>query len=338
MGVRATQSGYATVLLLAWLGLISVGLMKSHPSSHRHRSVWQPLIQENTQLNIERDRLLYYAVDYVNLYGPGGAGPGHLPCPDTDAGALRPGPNPPCGSNHIQHGMLPDGVSRRVGRVAFTDSLFQRSEYSVAGSVVNNPSQAMGVNQYPNELSFSHSRAGYAQLRQPSGQVRVLTQSSVESASTRWVRAWYVNHWLQSISLSCQRRNVRLHPKPSLHQLNKMPVAICSASSTLISSDVAADPVGETDPPLPSSFCTRGEDHCQISGQQLLDWWLGPDAEDWEGVRIAQHWFVSNGWLQAATFDWAPQCAEPGEVCILSVGSDEQVLQLNLLPNTSEGQ
>ena len=46
-----------------------------------------------------KDALISYAVLYGDYYGASGAGPGHLPCPDSNGNAAE---NEPCGTNALQ--------------------------------------------------------------------------------------------------------------------------------------------------------------------------------------------------------------------------------------------
>ena len=183
MNNTTQDSGFIALSLL--LGLLlgttayvsSVGLVLSCSRDSR---------ASHALYNIKRsarvvDALIAHSVMYRDLYGPSGAGPGHLPCPDTDAQTTtqpalralsRAGPNPPCPlwpalrgvvPAHITVGVLRAGVDVEASR-AFPLS------YSVQSFVVNNPlgrvvnstvlSQPItlaqvGVERYPWTLSRS---------------------------------------------------------------------------------------------------------------------------------------------------------------------------------------
>ena len=104
-----------------------------------------------------RRALVAHAAAYPETYGPLGAGPGHLVCPDTDTplgvrtsgSASRPvadfagdGPNPPCGGAPLAVGRLPRHVSLGASRRAFHHEPGQRLVYGVSTGYVNNPSGA----------------------------------------------------------------------------------------------------------------------------------------------------------------------------------------------------
>ena len=139
-----SQSGAA--LLLVLLTMLSGGalLMASWVST----SV--PLERQRDRarvLGAARESLLAYAVGYIDLYGPRGAGPGHLPCPDTDPMDNAPdalswlgdGPNPPCGHGSVALGRLPRHVSRPGHRYGFHGLPRQELWYAVSTAFVNNP-------------------------------------------------------------------------------------------------------------------------------------------------------------------------------------------------------
>jgi len=104
------------------------------------------VVARQLPLQHSRQALLSYAAVYPWLYGPQGAGPGHLPCPDTDHSTiidtqaqLKDGPNPPCGRQQLSAGRLPRRVNLSGSRYAFSDLASARFDYHVHGSVVNNP-------------------------------------------------------------------------------------------------------------------------------------------------------------------------------------------------------
>lgn len=72
--------------------------------------------QENTDamaaMRDAREALISYAVLYGDYYGPGGAGPGHLPCPDTNRSGTE---NVPCNGTTL--GRLPESIVLPSGDV-----------------------------------------------------------------------------------------------------------------------------------------------------------------------------------------------------------------------------
>jgi len=179
------------------------------------------------QLKRERRRLIAYSVDYANLYGAGGAGPGHLPCPDTDSDANRPGPNPPC-SESVSRGRLPDGVLRPNGRITFAETFQSRSTYQVASAVVNNPSQIINTTSWPPPTDLSRFESGYALLSQDNRWHQTITPSDLKGPVQRWVLAWVVEQLLNGPLSHCEKST-----SPSIGVAECSPIASGSRSGRL---------------------------------------------------------------------------------------------------------
>jgi len=312
------QQGYAFVLIMAWLGVITLGV--SHGGLSLAPNTFRAQSLEAVQLNDERDRLIYYAVDYANLYGPGGAGPGHLPCPDTDVLNERPGPNPPCAQAAIAEGLLPDGVFRPTGRIAFADAMLGRSSYRVDRAVVNNPSQGIGFNNWPQLRDWGTAGEGYAILMGPGGQARAIGVEHLKVPVHRWVQAWFVGQLLSRWGLPCRTGNRGEDGFPVSRIGHKRIIAICTTGT---------DPLVTSTLP---SVCPLSSRTCLLSARGLLDWVLGPDALEWQGVPIARHWFVSNGWLNAVQVELYLECAAALRECAVTLDHDHNGISIKWLP------
>ena len=117
-------------------------------------------VSARDRLLAARRALLSHVAAYPDVYGPRGAGPAHLPCPDTDtslvvgtldgrdralgaAGATSAfagdGPNPPCGGGALAVGRLPRHVTLSTHREAFHHEPAQRFLYALSTNYVNNP-------------------------------------------------------------------------------------------------------------------------------------------------------------------------------------------------------
>lgn len=330
MSGRESHQGYALLLLLVGVGAMSTSfslLWGWHQAGH-----WRLWQLEAMQLNDERRRLLYYSADYAVLYEPGGAGPGHLPCPDTDIQNTRPGPNPPCGRALIAAGLLPDGVSRSIGRVAFSASLNNRSGYAVFNRIVNNPSQGISTGQWPDGYAFDSHNSGYARISSASGQSRVVTQADLAEVTTLWVKAWYVTKLMSSKLGGCTR--VSAFENESLIKIDELQppnaslrlMAWCHSSviDTALGALTAAD----------SGHCIKSEPTCTLYGEALINWWV--DALDWEGVPLIRHWFVANGWHRSTEFVWDQQCLNEGVKCALWLNPNHDRLRLDLKLHADE--
>ncbi len=319
------------LLWLAALGFMSVGL--SVVLAEHQASLWKTQRLEALQLNDERQRLIHYSADYATLYAPGGAGPGHLPCPDTDPNNTRPGPNPPCGRNKVAVGQLPDGVSRAVGRVAFSAALLNRVSYSVAKSIVNNPSRGISIGQWPDEHIFSQIHTGYAQLTHGSGQSRVVTKTELEALTLLWVRAWFVTQLLETKLSGCEKLPthqsllVSQIDVPFVLQADKQADVYYQARRRVRALALCQQP--------DLAPCSSEETTCALRDEQLIDWWVGPDASEWQGVPISRHWFITNGWYRSAALSWQRRCLKTSSSCLLVMETTPNGLQLDLIASDS---
>jgi len=102
------------VLMLVTVGsgaVVSLSISSQQSSGHIDAPRYLIAEQQLKQLNMAKQALIAYAVSYADNYGPGGAGPGHFPCPDLDApddgNAHNDGPDPPCGASAQQIGRVP---------------------------------------------------------------------------------------------------------------------------------------------------------------------------------------------------------------------------------------
>lgn len=130
------------LLLLPALLVVTLSATMIDPST-KHTKVRQLQI-----LSAARQQLIAYAAAYLESYKPTGAGPGHLPCPDTDqtpdeyyvqAGLRGDGPNPPCGKHAIAIGKLPRHISHGKHRYAFHLEDKHALWYAVDTRFINNP-------------------------------------------------------------------------------------------------------------------------------------------------------------------------------------------------------
>ena len=111
------ENGFAIVMMLIVLFSVgaTLGLQQSKLNSTSSLSQGLSRLQS---LSAAKQSLLHYTSTYSDLYGASGSGPGHLPCPDTDAylvsrndsGRVSPffgdSPDPPCGNGSHALGCL----------------------------------------------------------------------------------------------------------------------------------------------------------------------------------------------------------------------------------------
>jgi len=333
MRILNSQNGYALLLMLTGLSAASLSIVVVSSMSSSGR--WYLLTQDAFQLNNERDRLIYYAVDYANLYGSGGAGPGHMPCPDTDESAQRPGPNPPCGQAGVASGKVPDGVTRASGRIALTDSLLERSAYTLSRAVVNNPSLPINAMHWPEEIRFESSSMGYVTLSRPSGQERILNKKHIEKSTLQWVRAWLLWQLLETPLKYCDKRSVsnQKDVDSSLvgfcsKQIYTDELAVNTVADTNSNADTNADSLNDST----INLCVEENSLCAFSEYEALSWLRNGELEQWGSTRLSNHWFVKNHWLELFEIQTQKTCLNRAIDCVLYLDDIEQTLHFRLLP------
>jgi len=119
------------VLFLAAAGAIITVLDNNTVSQRRN---------DNTAMALReaKEALIAYAVLYSDYYAGAGAGPGYLPCPDSNGNGLE---NAPCGSNSL--GRLPTLITLPSGSdypfSDYNDDIDERFWYSPADVFRRNP-------------------------------------------------------------------------------------------------------------------------------------------------------------------------------------------------------
>lgn len=119
------------LLVLAVASLFLAGRSANLPGLARQQATTKAMAQA-------RKRLIAYTVMYADNYPASGAGPGHLPCPDTNNNGS---PNPPCAPGVI--GRLPRAITLPSGeRMPISDhgdGYDQRLWYALSSPHRNNP-------------------------------------------------------------------------------------------------------------------------------------------------------------------------------------------------------
>lgn len=300
--MRRHQAGFALLLML--FVLLSAGI-SGLQQIRSYRTVTTPgFTTDQYALQTARQALLAYTALYPWLYGPRGAGPGHLPCPDTDAltvapwspASTRDGPNPPCGSAAIAIGQLPRHVNLPGNRYVFHVESHQRLEYGVSTDMINNP-----VNRMVNDEVIRGDHGKFpvvAWIRQPldgnghsqATPARVpVTRESLMPGVRQSVAAWLVRQVNRERDAACS-------PLPEWF----------SVSTSLGATDVL-------------SLIARREPEpvTQLSNQTVgvLESCLEYPPQDGvaddrliEDVPLASHWFVRNAWHERIVLRASENC------------------------------
>jgi len=99
------QRQRGVILLLLFLVLLVAGVSLFMTVLNNNVETLRQEEEELAALMAAREALIAYAVLHADYYGAAGAGPGHLPCPDSDGDGLE---NVPC--NAVLLGRLPERV------------------------------------------------------------------------------------------------------------------------------------------------------------------------------------------------------------------------------------
>ena len=326
------ENGFAIVMML--IVLFSVGAilglqqskLNSVPSLNHGLSRLQ-------SLSTAKQSLLHYTSTYSDLYGPSGSGPGHLPCPDTDAylasqndsGRASPffgdSPDPPCGNGSHALGYLPRHVSLVNTRYAFHVESRQNIWYRLAGSHVNNPLDRV-VNSHSEQVVSTGRKV--VDLVSPPDSVLPLwpelfdllgsrdrgiisngqedlvsvpiTDFEILRVTTRRVLRWFIDTYQRSRVISCENRG----------RCNAVPEALIE--------------------------CQRAD---LTDASTLL--WLLPDAETprcsvsiLEDIDMSRHWFIRNQWFETFSVTINEACLTTHYANCQLIRRDDRNLLLDL--------
>lgn len=181
----------------------------------------------NSELRESRQALMSYTTLYPYLYGPRGAGVGHLPCPDSDSldvtasnWSVKHGPNPPCGNGIVAQGHLPQHISFPTGRYMIHAAHGPRVDYAVSTQVVNNP-----ANQAVNPALMLHAGKDqtYVALLQRSigthsskllqSSEVIVTKKALLQAARYGVAAWLADKINDQTNSTCDLDRIAYRPE-----------------------------------------------------------------------------------------------------------------------------
>lgn len=260
------QSGYALLLMLVVLLSGSIALTAPLLPLHRGKRAAES-VPGNHTLQSARQSLLVYTTLYPYLYGPRGAGPGHLPCPDIDGSES---PDPPCGNASPATGQLPRHVSLPGHRYAFVTDVSSTYRYIAASDLINNPVNRQvndetlkGLSQTSPYLTWVESEAGAAPLaRVP------LSANAMIPGLRKLVAAWLLTRIHRELGKSCVK-SMSAYGSLQAGELSWL---------VLITDEVTDASDG------PSGCAEQADTELLLSSRQI------------EGVPALSHWFVRNRW------------------------------------------
>ena len=289
-----------------------------------------------------RQSLLSYASLYPYLYGPSGAGPGHLPCPDTDSQTpvaqkqlfAGDSPNPPCGSSLRAIGRLPRHVTLPGHRYAFHNEPYQRFDYSVYSHVVNNPVNRVvnpsllttmrSMNTVAATIEFDRSTSAIDPDRRPS--VRITNANLLEAVRPA-IAAWILDVVERSETSAC-----RTLPELNLAQdvmdapeINSTLIEKCRRLHELQTNCVKNVEVG-TKAHVDAILLLLVDQLPQ--GDTCIS--ADPGSSTIEQLAITRHWFYRNQWQEWVQIEFSADCTISLFACSL-VYQAEQSRQRNKL-------
>ncbi|MBX2838097.1 MAG: hypothetical protein KTR35_14665 [Gammaproteobacteria bacterium] len=249
--------------------------------------------------------LIAYATSYQDLYGVNGAGPGHLPCPDTDdtdspSLPLKAGPNPPCGSGRYAIGLLPSYIQFSDQSYRFLSPADGRLWYVVSSNFINNPVNRL-VNLSVADTTLREAVAFLVQL--PNSMAQMQAQALLEQvfsqqpllpmAASRLARyptvTLYASDFIHSAALRVATWAVR-----RLSKAGERRCAQQGASCKPYLEQVCAD---------------EGSEQNRFSGVGFLIWLTtdlsDSDCEDSldqiiDNTELShRHWFLRNRWYES---------------------------------------
>jgi hypothetical protein len=310
------QAGYTLLLMLTIL-LAGSAAVLSPLSDSNTASAFPAASVHQPALSDARQALLSYTSLYPFLYGPRGAGPGHLPCPDTDTStqtgvqataqvpaqtsiqtstqvpvpvvSAADGPNPPCGSGSLASGRLARHVSLPGYRYLFHAERDQSIDYYVSTAFINNPVNRLVNDSIPHETDSGWPAPAWLELHTfaaglaaPRSSVTPVTRKALMLAARPGVAAWL---------MSRANRRATDHCSPS-------PVALMSTTPTGL-----------------SQLLQLVSDRLTPSTSRLTDCpSLGPESFTLENtvlerVPARSHWFFRNAWQERIVIRISDTCA-----------------------------
>ncbi|MFK7859038.1 MAG: hypothetical protein AB8B64_09460 [Granulosicoccus sp.] len=305
-----SEHGYVLLTMLVLLLSVGGGWM-SHSRLTYVNSEASHTISVNDQHSLvqARQSLISYAALYPYLYGPTGAGPAHLPCPDTDGyrergsraqsgqNQSRDGSDPPCASQSGSDGLLPRHTVLPGHRYLFHSQPWQRFEYRVAGHMINNP-----LNRVVNLQGL------VADAQEPVATISLPLSDDADTAAHVTIRGRaLVNATVASVAAWVIQRTVQTGQ------------ALCStatddASGLLATTgngsvETCSSPVSYTENPscqYDEALAIVLDRPFVFSGECLLG---SLESNTIERVSALRHWYIRNGWYRSLQLSYHEGCS-----------------------------
>jgi hypothetical protein len=323
------QQGFSLVILLTLLAAIGGYALTAMSASLRPSLSLASAVHINAELGQSRQALISYSAHYLYLYGPKGAGIGHLPCPDTSSlnsdatsWSVNQGPNPPCGNHPVAVGHLPSHISFPKGRYMLHAGFGPRVDYTVSDRVINNPGNhpvspalmlAVSSNLQHAAL-IRHQALTFNSNRTISSEI-IITKKALMLAIRPAVAAWLVEKLNDQGSLLCVLNQKILLPD-NFYELGDRCHQLGQLAQRCNSEENASKVWQTTSEKFQSNLLLLYLADVVTEQFQCATSTLEQIHIDY--VPAKQHWLVRNGWLNWISVKHDDQCVQlPLQICRL---------------------
>lgn len=319
---RGKQSGLGLYLMLVFAIMMSMQFMSGQLNGQLSR--YESARQQ--RLKFAKENLIALAVNYMDNYGPTGAGPGHLPCPNLkipDSSRSSFGPDTPCSGEHFVIGRLPRlvGIEYQQRVLNYQPDQYDAQNalwYIVSRNFVNSPFRKMNSETQAN-LSFNGLQdvvavlldsgpAIDAQLNmRPSSNFNAYLELQIDSVDILTSRTSNdrflvitLNDLLPLISTRVGGRVAKwILDYHDRHCLSGHTQAYCFPFASALPDGVCSDEVLEGWLSVESGECA----------DSLFDGAVLEQVPRW------MHWFIRNKWFEHVRYKVDASCLESRESC-----------------------
>lgn len=320
------QSGFALLMMVVvvfGVGTLGATLMADHAKSQLSRALSPLSTADRRLLTGARQSLISYAALYHFMYGPRGAGSGHLPCPDTDDFvpawqsslsdnriASGGSPNPPCGRSAVAQGYLPRHIRMPAQRYAFHAEPSQIAIYQVAGQVINNPVNRVvnpSIVDMPSQAAEVAAVISLPVIHSGKRSASVVVSFDALLSGVRpAVAAWIIGK-VESLTLAWCRVQPALDE--GQHQVQAISTTISALQCHDYRSRLESCPLDTLLLLLVDNL--PASDGCAVDAIEQLTI---------DGIPAIQHWFLRNQWLNWIDIRSTTECMKnPDDVCQLQL-------------------
>jgi len=325
------QQGYAMMLFLPTL--LAVMLSMSMAVAPINTTV----VQQQQQLDEAAQRLVTYAATYLESYKPTGAGPGHLPCPDTDwhhdsyqvnMGLHGDGPNPPCGRSAIAIGKLPRHISHGKHRYAFHLEDKHNIWYAVDTRFINNPTNRVVNPNTVGRIRIGSNAPVAAMVFFIDESARVWRQSMLATLSEEHIAA-IKQYKLISVASLMEAVTFRVeHWMQNRYQ--EIGFFNCASDSTCHYRDLEPCDIPLRDKLLllmVERAHTAPCDSTTAGGDWLNQYWQDARLDT---VPLRRHWFIRNDWWRFVSVKIDSRCESGVADCYTLVATEADLKSITL--------